>query len=253
MLPDLPIRYQMMALISHRLRPSNSPRLLLCCRHRTTPRSTPRAIPPSQSRLYTKSTLDGRRARAVEKGLSIRLNDKAILLPPRRPPPPSPNKPPPPPKAEAFGKPRENSSKVAKAERFKEGRRIEKALRHEHHGENVYAYMHLGTKQVVYSLTRVMEVCFLHANLTWCFISWAARSRICLPGLHADVKSILDRITTSSVNWSSTAKRLSLHPSAAISGPLTSHYTSHLPTPASSPTTTSANYPCNVNYSRPTT
>jgi Transcriptional regulation of mitochondrial recombination len=161
MLPDLFIRHHMMDLISHRLTPSNSPRFLLCRRHRTSPRFTPQAIPPSQSRPYTKSTLDRRRAGAVKKGLSVRLKDKAILLPPERPPPPSPHKPPLPPKAEAFGKPRDNSSKAAKAERFKEGRRIEKALRHEHHGENVYAYMHLGTKQVVYSLTRVMEVCFL--------------------------------------------------------------------------------------------
>jgi hypothetical protein len=165
MLFELPIKCQMMQLISHRLTPSNSPRFLLCRRHRPTPRLTPRAVPPSQSRLYTKISLDRRRARAVKNGLSITLKDKAILLPPERPPPPSPNKPPPPPKAEAFGKVRDSSSKAAKAERFKEGRRIEKALKHEHHGENVYAYMHLGSKQVVYSLTRVMEVCFLHANL----------------------------------------------------------------------------------------
>ena len=65
---------------------------------------------------------------------------------------------PPPARVDAFGKPRDRSSNAAEAERFKESRRIEKALRHEHHGENVYAYAHIGTGQVVYSLTKVMDV-----------------------------------------------------------------------------------------------
>ena len=61
-------------------------------------------------------------------------------------------------KVEAYGKPRDLSSNAAKVERLKESLRIEKALRHEHHGENVYAYVHIATGQVVYSLTRVMDV-----------------------------------------------------------------------------------------------
>lgn len=87
-------------------------------------------------------------------GLSTRIEDKAIL-PPSMPGGPPRGKA----KVEAFGKPRDVSSNAAKAERFKESRRLEKALRHEHHGENVYAYAHIGTGQVVYSLTRVMDVC----------------------------------------------------------------------------------------------
>jgi Transcriptional regulation of mitochondrial recombination len=153
----------MMDLFSHRLAPSNSPRFMLCRRHGNIPRLTPRALSSCQSRHYTKSSLDRRRKRAVREDPSISIKDMAILLPPQIPPP-SPHKLPPPLKAEAFGKPRDNSSKAAKTERFKESRRIEKALRHEHHGENVYAYTHLGTRQVVYSLTRIMEVRVLNAN-----------------------------------------------------------------------------------------
>lgn len=100
----------------------------------------------SQSRLYTKETLQKLR------------NGSAILSAPQ------PNK------VEevdgetvskptAFGKPREMNSNVAKSERLKESRRIENALLHEHHGESIYAYAHLATGQVVYSLSRFMNVC----------------------------------------------------------------------------------------------
>jgi Transcriptional regulation of mitochondrial recombination len=59
---------------------------------------------------------------------------------------------------EAFGKLRDPASNAAKAERERESRKIEKALRREGHGESVYAYVHIGTGQVVYSLTRIMDV-----------------------------------------------------------------------------------------------
>ena len=106
-----------------------------------------------QIRLYTKETLERKRHRRRQQPRKRFLAPRASTINRSEP------KPPPPPKPEAFGKPRNASSNAAKAERFKESRRIEKALRHEHHGENVYAYAHLGTGQVVYSLTRVMDVC----------------------------------------------------------------------------------------------
>lgn len=37
-------------------------------------------------------------------------------------------------------------------------RQLEKALRHETHGMNIYAYRHVTTNQVVYSLTKNMNV-----------------------------------------------------------------------------------------------
>lgn len=37
-------------------------------------------------------------------------------------------------------------------------RQLEKALRHEVHGMNIYAYRHRTTQQVVYSLTKNMDV-----------------------------------------------------------------------------------------------
>lgn len=104
-----------------------------------------------QSRLYTKETL------------RILRNGSAIL--------PAPNSK----KVDeldsekasrpiAFGKPREMTSNVAKSERLKESRRTEKALLHEHHGESIYAYAHLKTGQVVYSLSRFMNVCDTHKS-----------------------------------------------------------------------------------------
>lgn len=103
----------------------------------------------TQTRLYTKESLNRQHRRALERSTSPPNHRSVEPTRPRRPPPPKP---------EAFGKPRDLSSNAAKAERFKEGKRIEKALKHAHHGENIYAYAHLGTGQVVYSLTRIMDV-----------------------------------------------------------------------------------------------
>lgn len=36
--------------------------------------------------------------------------------------------------------------------------KIKKAIEKPHHGLNIYAYYHMQTKQVVYSLTRIMQV-----------------------------------------------------------------------------------------------
>lgn len=125
-----------MEAFSHSIRQSR--RIVLHPRHRA-----PLARP------YTKETLNLKRRRAASRSFP-RGNVKVHPTRPRRPPLPKPV---------AFGKPRDLSSNAAKSERFKESRRIEKALRHEHHGKNVYAYAHIRTGQVVYSLTRVMDVC----------------------------------------------------------------------------------------------
>ncbi len=109
-----------------------------------------------QTRLYTKETLNRRRLQGERRPASQAVQAYWAEVDARK------AKLPPPPRPEASGKPRDLSSNAAKAERFKESRRIEKALMHEHHGENVYAYAHIRTAQVVYSLTKVMDVCNLH-------------------------------------------------------------------------------------------
>jgi Transcriptional regulation of mitochondrial recombination len=104
-----------------------------------------------QTRPYTKETLNKLRRRRAA-GKPSRTPRTATV--------PSPNsKRPRVSNVESHGKLRNPSSNAAKAERFKESRRVEKALKHEHHGENVYAYVHIRTGQVVYSLTRIMNVC----------------------------------------------------------------------------------------------
>lgn len=50
-------------------------------------------------------------------------------------------------------------SKSAKHKRAVVSRQLEKALRHEVLGMNIYAYRQTRTNQVVYSLTKHMEVC----------------------------------------------------------------------------------------------
>src|SRR5205085_5919712 len=72
---------------------------------------------------------------------------------------PSPNSVPQPPgrvprkKVWAQGQWRSPTSNSAKANRDRQSRQVEKALRHETHGQNIYAYANLRTQQVVYSLT----------------------------------------------------------------------------------------------------
>jgi Transcriptional regulation of mitochondrial recombination len=132
-------KFQKMEAFSHNIR--HHPRLVLLNR-----------VP--HTRFYTKETLNRRRNKAPARPL--RPPPVTVHIPKRIPLPPLP-------KPTAFGKPRDPSSNAAKAERFKESRRIEKALRHENHGENIYAYKHIQTGQVVYSLTRVMDVC-LHTD-----------------------------------------------------------------------------------------
>lgn len=56
------------------------------------------------------------------------------------------------------GLPRERNSSAMKEHRAREGVRLRKALNAMTHGKNIFAYHHIRTKQVVYSLTRYLEV-----------------------------------------------------------------------------------------------
>lgn len=56
------------------------------------------------------------------------------------------------------GKPRERLSNAFKDFQEKEGIRLRKALNAMTHGKTIFAYHNLRTNQVVYSLTRYLEV-----------------------------------------------------------------------------------------------
>jgi hypothetical protein len=56
------------------------------------------------------------------------------------------------------GKWRDPASRAARHRQQIYSRRVEKALKHEVLGSSIYAYNHIRTKQVVYSLTRNMDV-----------------------------------------------------------------------------------------------
>lgn len=58
------------------------------------------------------------------------------------------------------GKPREQNSNAFKTHQAKEGTRLRKALKALTHGKNIFAYHNIRTNQVVYSLTRYLEVSF---------------------------------------------------------------------------------------------
>ena len=62
------------------------------------------------------------------------------------------------PKVPIQGKPRQPSSNAYKDHQDKEGLRLQKALNSLTHGQNIFVYHNLRTKQVVYSLTRQLEV-----------------------------------------------------------------------------------------------
>lgn len=53
---------------------------------------------------------------------------------------------------------RDPASNAAKDRRKVQSRQVEKALRRTSHGMNIYAYSNIRTHQVVYSLTRVLQV-----------------------------------------------------------------------------------------------
>ena len=64
------------------------------------------------------------------------------------------------PKTPIQGKPRVPGSNAFKDYQDKEGRRLQKALNSISHGKNIFVYNNIRTKQVVYSLTRYLEVSF---------------------------------------------------------------------------------------------
>lgn len=78
------------------------------------------------------------------------------------------------PKPEAFqrgktafiqGRERRKGSKAFKQAQLVESRRLEKALNRLDHGKHIYAYKHFRTNQVIYSLTRVLDVSSTHQDL----------------------------------------------------------------------------------------
>jgi len=56
------------------------------------------------------------------------------------------------------GKTREQNSNAFKTHQAKEGVRLRKALNALTHGKNIFVYHNIRTNQVVYSLTRYLEV-----------------------------------------------------------------------------------------------
>lgn len=80
------------------------------------------------------------------------------------------------PKTPIQGQPRQPSSNAYKLHQEKEGRRLQKALNSLTHGQNIFVYHNLRTKQVVYSLTRYLEV---SSNVY--FFGWTQAPRIELP------------------------------------------------------------------------
>ena len=58
------------------------------------------------------------------------------------------------------GKPRQAGSNAFEDHQYKEGVRLQKALNALTHGKNIFAYHNIRTNQVVYSLTRYLEVSF---------------------------------------------------------------------------------------------
>jgi hypothetical protein len=59
------------------------------------------------------------------------------------------------------GRPRNPNSNAAKEFQAQESERLRKALNRLTHGKNIFVYNNLRTNQVVYSLTRYLEVRFL--------------------------------------------------------------------------------------------
>ena len=56
------------------------------------------------------------------------------------------------------GKWRTSNSRAVKNKRATQDIQVAKALRHQNHGLDIYAYRHIRTNQVVYSLTRTLQV-----------------------------------------------------------------------------------------------
>lgn len=74
------------------------------------------------------------------------------------------------------GKLREANSNAYKNHQRREGLRLQRALNSLTHGRNIFAFHHIRTNQVVYSLTRYLQVYFLyifhinsHASLCWIY------------------------------------------------------------------------------------
>lgn len=134
------------------------------------------------------------------------------------------------------GKPREQNSNAFKTHQWKEGVRLRKALNAMTHGKNIFVYHNIRTNQVVYSLTRYLEVRTILIDLL---------SFILL------IFFVRYRKTMSSANSSTTAKRPSPQPFEKTCGCPTTQCTSPTPRSVCVPTTSSANSPCSASSLRP--
>lgn len=134
------------------------------------------------------------------------------------------------------GKQREQNSNAFKDHQAKEGTRLRKALNAITHGKNIFVYHNIRTNQVVYSLTRYLEVGFSS-------------------GTFSPVSALLTlawlRKTASSANSSTTARKPSPPLSEKTCGFRTTRCTSMTPRSVSARTTCSENSPCSVNWLRP--
>ena len=113
------------------------------------------------------------------------------------------------------GKTRDPASNAAKDHQMKEGVRLRRALQAMTHGRDIFVYHNIRTNQVVYSLTRYLQVCLSIRRLNL----WITKARQLL-------MQDWDRKTTSSNSSSSTAKRPSPQRCAKICGCRTTRCTS---------------------------
>ena len=86
-------------------------------------------------------------------------------------------KPPIDPTAPIQGKVRNPASNAFKEHAFREAIRLRKALNSVDHGKNIFVYHNVRTKQVVYSLTRALEVSFLLSQRPFSYTSLTVASR----------------------------------------------------------------------------
>lgn len=88
-------------------------------------------------------------------------------------------KPPVDPKQPIQGKPRETTSNAFKEHIKRESVRLQKALNSISHGKNIFVYHNVRTKQVVYSLTRYLEVSLLILSFLRDFLAVSAEASTC--------------------------------------------------------------------------
>lgn len=117
------------------------------------------------------------------------------------------------PKTPIQGVPRQPSSNAYKHHQEKEGLSIQKALNSLTHGQNIFVYHNLHTKQVVYSLTRYLKVstfCLESSQTSLGYVPESYAKRYYRPIGITQFSNPPLRKQTSSNNASTMAKRPSL-------------------------------------------